>query len=113
MFNIENNIIKITKGDSASIHVDLINEGGVEYIMEEGDTLTFTVRKMIGSPVLAKIVSHDNTIDITPTVSKEFEVGSCVYDIQLRTTADDVFTIVGLENMSQVNMYVMPEVTED
>lgn len=112
MFEIKNNVIKITRGDSASLHVELMKPDGLEYVMSEGDTLTMTVRKVIGSAVLMQIVSETNEIYISPADSKKLSVGSCVYDIELKVLAGDVFTVVGLGENVTKNMIVCAEVTE-
>lgn len=112
MFEIKNQVIKMTKGDSASLKVDLKKSNGSDYVMQSGDTLTMTVRKVIGSSILMQIVSETNTINISPLDSKNLSVGSCVYDIELKTASGDVFTVIGLgENMTK-NMIVYAEVTE-
>jgi hypothetical protein len=112
MFEIKNNVIKMTRGDSASLNVNLKKADGSEYIMQEGDTLTMTVRKVIGSSILMQIVSHTKTIYISPSDSKNLLVGSCVYDIELKTASQDVFTVVGLGENVTKNMVVCAEVTE-
>lgn len=112
MFEIKDKVIKMTRGDSASLKVDLKKSDGSEYVMQEGDTLTMTVRKVIGSSVLMQIVSETNTIYISPFDSKKLLVGSCVYDIELKTASGDVFTVVGLGENITKNMIVCAEVTE-
>lgn len=112
MFEIKNNVIKMTRGDSASLTVDLKKRDGSEYVMQEGDTLTMTVRRVIGSSVLMQIISNTNTIYISPSDSKNLLVGSCVYDIELKTASADVFTVVGLGENVTKNMIVCAEVTE-
>ena len=112
MFEVKNGIIKITRGDSASLKVDLKKSDGSEYVMQSGDTLTMTVRKIIGASVLMQVVSTTNTIYISPADSKKLAVGSCVYDIELKTASGDVFTVVGLGENVTKNMIVCAEVTE-
>lgn len=112
MFSIKDNVIKITRGDSASLKVDMIQSDGTNYVMSEGDTLTMTVRKVIGSSILMQIVSETDTIYISPSDSKKLIVGSCVYDIELKTASQDIFTIIGLDENVTKNMIVCAEVTE-
>lgn len=109
---IKNKGIKITKGDSAAIKVNLVNEKGEPYDMQTGDKLTMTVRKNIDSPVLMQINSTSNILDLTPSDTKNLEVGSCCFDIQLNTSAGDVFTVVGLDCFVTKNMVVIGEVTD-
>lgn len=112
MFEIKNKVIKMTKGDSASLRIDLKKADGSSYVMQEGDKLTMTVRKVIGSSVLMQIVSEDNVIYISPSDSKKLPVGSCVYDIELKTASHDVFTVIGLDENVTKNMIVCAEVSE-
>jgi hypothetical protein len=112
MFEIKDKVIKITRGDSASLKVGLKKADGSDYVMQEGDTLTMTVRKVIGSSILMQVVSNTNTIYISPSDSKNLLVGSCVYDIELRTATQDVFTVIGLGENVTKNMIVCAEVTE-
>lgn len=113
MIKIKNNVITITKGDSASIKVTLRTEDGEEYVMHEGDKLIMTVRKKFESPVLIQIESATNIIDLFPKDTKCLEKGPCVYDIELQTSAGDVFTVVGINSdIYRTNMIVISEVTE-
>lgn len=112
MFEIKNNVIKMTRGDSASLTVALKKKDGSEYVMQSGDTLTMTVRRIIGSSILMQVISETNTIYISPVDSKKLLVGSCVYDIELKTVSGDVFTVVGLGENVTKNMIVCAEVTE-
>ena len=112
MFEIKNNFIKITKGDSAKINVNLCNPDGSPYTMSSGDKLKMSVRKKIGSQTLIEVESTDNAIRLTPSITSNLIIGQCVYDIELQTAGGDVFTVVGLHDNSTYNMYVIAEVTE-
>lgn len=112
MFEIENKIIKITKGDSAAIKCNLKNADGSDYIMKSGDKLTMTVRKKAGESILMAVESTSNILDLTPTDTNKLVAGQCVYDIQLTTSVGDVFTIAGLTDKIYTNMVVYPEITE-
>ena len=112
MFQFKNNMIKMTRGDSGSLKVDLKSSSNVPYTMRDGDTLTLTVKKSVKSEVLMQIISTTNTIYISPTDSKKLVVGNCVFDIELRTASGDVFTIIGLDDSGDKNMTVYAEVTE-
>ena len=112
MFEVKNKMIKMTKGDSASLKVDLKKSNGSSYTMQSGDTLTMTVRKSVKSEVLMQVISDKSTIYISPSDSKKLTVGNCVYDIELKTASGDVFTIIGLDDSGAKNMTVYAEVTE-
>lgn len=111
MFEIKNKIIKITKGDSAIINVDLKYSDGSEYTMSAGDTLTFTVKKSLSGSALLQVVSTTNVIELEPSQTKNLSVGGCYYDIQLDTSDGNVYTVVGIDDCCGANMIVWNEVT--
>lgn len=47
MLKVSNNIIKITKGDSAVFNVDIAFADGTPYIIKSGDKLKMTVRNKL------------------------------------------------------------------
>ena len=112
MLKFVNNIIKITKGDSAVFNVDIAYADGTPYIIKSGDKLKMTVRRRIGSEVLLESESTTNTITLTHDMTTKLVPGNCVYDIELKTSAGEVYTVIGLTDNSTYNMYVVGEVTE-
>lgn len=112
MFEIKNNIIKITKGDSATLNIDLKNNDGKPYIMSEGDTLTLTVKKDLKNPsYLMKVVSNTTQMEFDREQTKNLVVGGLYYDIQLDTHDSKTYTVVGVTSNS-FNFFVYSEVTE-
>lgn len=107
MFTLANGIMRITKGDTAEIVVDLL-----DYEMASGDKLVFTARQKIGSEIWATKESSTNTIKLTPTETKRFAAGKGCYDIELRKANGDVHTLVGLTDSVKQNLVVYSEVTE-
>ena len=112
MFEIRNNCIKITKGDTAQFDVNIGYINGVQYVMQPGDTLRMTVRKRIGSAVLLEVESTTNRITLPHEKTVNLVKGNCVFDIELKNAAGEVATIVGLKDNSTYNMYVIGDVTE-
>lgn len=112
MFKWNMNKLTITKGDSGALSIDMRKGDGSPYSMGTGDTLTFTARRAVGSPVLVSITSTTNRIVFTPNKTKLLEVGPCVFDIELSTATGDKFTLVGPLNSTDSNLNVLPEVTE-
>lgn len=111
MFEIKDNIIKLTKGDSAVIRVEIVFENGDPYVMGTGDVLRFTVRKKPTSDILLQVESSTNIINIPHSQTQNLEPGSCCYDIELTTASGEVFTVVGLSDNWATNMIVLSEVT--
>lgn len=97
MFLIDNetNTMTIVKKDTASFDVSLEN-----YVLEEGDTVTFTVAKEVEQeqPVIQVIVTEFNSgiarVRLT-SADTNIEVGDYKYDVQVNTADGRVDTIVG------------------
>ena len=97
MFLIDNdtNTMTIVKKDTASFDVSLEN-----YILKEGDTVTFTVAKEVEQeePTIQVIVEDFNsgtaTVRLT-SADTNIEAGDYKYDIQVNTADGRVDTIVG------------------
>lgn len=97
MFLIDNetNTMTIVKKDTASFDVSLEN-----YVLKEGDTVTFTVAKEVEQeePVIQVIVREFNsgiaTVRLT-SADTNIEVGDYKYDVQVNTIDGRVDTIVG------------------
>lgn len=117
MLMIEDGIITLTRGDTAALEVALITQDGTAYTMQEGDTLTITVRERADpeSEVLMAVTSQDNTLVLPHQQTKAMPVGSLSYDIQLNTASGDVFTVLGARGIGKSlrNFVVLPEVTMD
>lgn len=111
MLEIKNDVIKITKGDTAAIRVELTHVNGTSYEMQEGDKLTLTVRKKPSSGIMLSAESSTNVIEMTANMTKLLEVGACCYDIQLETASGEIYTVVGLRDNQLSNMVVWSEIT--
>ena len=97
MFLIDNdtNTMTIVKKDTASFDVSLEN-----YILKEGDTVTFTVAKTLEQEVPELQIVVEDFLDGTATFAitsenSNLEVGTYYYDIQVNTRDGRVDTIVG------------------
>jgi len=95
--NEDNNTMSITRGDTAYITVNLANSDGTTYIMNANDKLTITVKSSASdtTPAFQIVNTGTNIFHIVPNNTKELDVGTYVYDIQLDTSTDDVYTVVG------------------
>lgn len=89
------NCIKMTRGDSACIDVDLINEDEEKYIMCLGDILKFTVKNNVRSKEFVIQKKYEsNQIVLSPEDTSELNYGNYVFDIELITSSGDVYTVV-------------------
>lgn len=97
LYVLENGTIKLTRGDTAKLTVDLVNDLTKEsYIMSEGDTLTLTVKADIKSNgfIFQKKVLGSNSFIIDPSDTNGASFGKYKYDVQLNTESGDVYTVI-------------------
>lgn len=90
--------IKLTRGDTARLTVDINNDvDGNEYIIQEEDILTMTIKKNISDTeaALQKISKGVNVFHIQPSDTSHLDFGSYKYDIQLTTADGDTYTVIG------------------
>ena len=92
MFTVSGNNISLTRGDSASLHVDL-TQGDAPYEPQAGDVLTLTVKDdpNDAEAILTLTADSDCTFHFAPSDTDGLAFGSYKYDIQLET-GEDVYT---------------------
>ena len=102
------NEISLTRGDSAEFTVSLTDDTNADYIMNEADFITFSVKENISdkAPILQKTVYGKTTIEILPTDTAGFEFKKYWYDVQLNTSEGKVYTVV-----VPTALYITEEVT--
>lgn len=110
MLSLVGNELKITRGDSAYITVNIEYADGTPYVMQAGDTLKLSAKHNLNGSVDMEVASSNSTLHITPELSRGLVVGKGFFDIQL-TTSEDIFTLVGVVDQDIPNMVVYPEVT--
>lgn len=96
MLYISGNNIRLTRGDTAYLTVPITLETGDPYEMQNGDTLTLSVKKRLSDTdyCFQKINTGGNTFHITPEDTKNLDFKTYKYDIQLQTESGDVYTII-------------------
>ena len=98
MFVIEKNKkIILTKGDTASIYVQIVDLEGKEYVIQPEDVITMTVRKTPNSDVaIEKVATPDHYIVFSPSDTSSLSTGLYVYDVQIHVGGnfDNTYTIV-------------------
>lgn len=91
--------IKVTRGDTLALAVDLAAEDGSSYELQPGDTLTLTVKKSTGldEPVLVqkRMTSETGAVTRLGEEDTSLAYGAYAYDVELRTAGGDVCTVVG------------------
>lgn len=89
--------IIITKGDTASIFVQIVDLENKEYEIQPEDVITMTVRKTANSEVsISKVATPDHYLVIEPDDTKDLKTGLYIYDVQLKIGGRDdaIYTIV-------------------
>lgn len=107
MLYINNNTIKLTRGDTAYLPVSITLDDE-EYMLKSDDTLTLTIKKYVNddSFVLQKIINGENTFHIEPSDTSSLSFGLYKYDIQLNRANGDTHTIIDVSDFE-----ILQEVT--
>lgn len=92
---IEGNRICMVKGDTGYFNINLHYDNGNNYVVREGDKITFSVKRSIydSDYALQKNVNAGEVIAIAPEDTQNLTSGDYVYDVQLNTTLGEVFTV--------------------
>jgi hypothetical protein len=116
MFKTCGNNIYITRGDSSTLAVDILNADGTAYSMVDGDVINFTVKKhATDAAALISKSTSDSTITVTgneasiginPGDTKSLDYGIYLYDVQITHKDGSVDTFITPTPFS-----VMEEVT--
>ena len=92
MINIKNNNIYLTRGDTAYLQVKY--DG---YEIKEGDVVKFSVKKEFNDDDYAfqLVMPAEKVFNIIPSDTKNLDCGNYYYDVELHTTLNEVFTVIG------------------
>lgn len=103
------NDIKLIRGDTARFEVEILDQSGEKYVLQEGDKLVFTVKRNTSTDevILQKQILGD-TFTLMHDDTKDLEYRKYVYDIQLTQSNGDVTTVI-----PPSDFVVMPEVNFD
>ncbi len=120
MFKVEDSVVYITRGDDAELEVSITDGAGAAYTMQDGDTLTLTVRELpsFDSAVVFSVSSADNRIILSHADTANAEVGRYSADIELvsdgkrRTVWPELESSDRYKVKNFKNFVIMPEVSE-
>lgn len=93
----ENGVIKLTRGDTAYLKVDIVNDlSGEPYEMDPNDTLTLTVKRTVKDTEICfqKTIKGSTEFKIEPEDTVHCSFAKYKYDVQLKRTNGDVHTVV-------------------
>lgn len=97
MLNVKNNVIKLTRGDTAYITVPIVDDKtGQPVTLTDHDYLTFTVKKTIydEEACFKHTLAGSNAFKIYPEDTSGLEYGRYFYDVQLVNADGDVYTVI-------------------
>lgn len=97
MIEVDDNVISLTRGDSAAFVLDLEDENGDPYVPNPGDVIRFAMSKTYGvdEPLIRKEVDHETMqVELEPEDTKHLAFGNYVYDIELTDESGHVTTIL-------------------
>lgn len=114
--NERTNEIKLTRGDSLSVKIDLYNSAGEVYTPEEGDRIRFALKRSDirndrkgfkdEDPLIEKSIPIDTlTLELAPTDTKSLAFITYAYDIEMTFANGRVDTFV-----QNAKFTIMPEV---
>lgn len=98
MLTINDNQIYLTRGDTATIHVQILNTDGTEYTPSAADQIIFTMSKLWAThKKLTKTIPNNSLILVlNPSDTLDLPCGDYVYDIRLkRSGLCDTFIVEG------------------
>lgn len=89
--------ISLTRGDTCTIKIDILDQDGMIYLPREGDVVRFAAKKDFskGAPAILKEVPIDTMVlKLDPEDTKQLEYGKYVYDVELTKANGDVDTFI-------------------
>lgn len=99
MIKISGKTIRMTKGDTLEVPVNIMTKEGLVYIPSEGDVIRFAMKKTYedAEPLILKTIPNDTLIlRLESSETKDLEVSKIpyVYDIELTTSTGTVDTFL-------------------
>ena len=103
MFVVEGDKITLTRGDSFLATVEIKNADGSEYVLQEGDKVTFYLKRDImnaaksryadAQPLITKEIPA-LVLKLEPDDTKGLSFGEYVYDVEITFANGDVDTFI-------------------
>lgn len=84
MFKVINNKVYLTRGDSATLPLDVADKNGNAYAVQSDDAVVLTVKKTTAD--MAYLIQkrlNNGTFSFIPTDTESWDYGDYVYDVQL------------------------------
>ena len=108
MLKISGNKISLTRGDTARLTVNVTDDSGNPYEIQNDDILTLSLKKNVKEVdyYMSKNIMGSDTFHIEPKDTSMLNFGKYTYDVQLTTSDGDVYTVIPPSEFE-----ILPEVT--
>lgn len=95
MLEVKDSNIILTRGDSASLKIDIKDADDKDFIFTQDFTITFTVKKYCESKfnLIQKTLSNSNAFELTPEDTNNLPFGEYYYDVEMKTD-NKVYTVI-------------------
>lgn len=97
MVRIRGTTITMTRGDTLSVDVEIVQADGSKYILRDGDSVRFAMKRDYtdAEPILLKDLDDVNPrIELLPEDTKDLDFGRYVYDVELTKEDGTVDTFI-------------------
>lgn len=101
MLKVTGSDIQLTRGDSGTFTIEILNPDGSKYIRQDGDELVFTLKENTHTNETLLQKNIDGLVlEILPTDTEGIKYGTYKYDVQLTTSTGQVFTVIAPSNFT-------------
>ena len=91
----ENNAITLTRGDTATVNLVILDEEGETYELADGDTCVLTVKASSWAPeALMELTAENLAFSFDSSATAALSPGTYHYDIRLKTASGASYTVV-------------------
>lgn len=95
MLNCQNNVITMTRGDTAVLRLDITDDKGNPYKLTDSDVVLLTLkRSVLDKSVIFQKSMVDGKIIIQPQDTASLEYGQYFYDVELTKEDGFVATVI-------------------
>lgn len=95
MLKVVNNGISLTRGDTATFRLEIKNQDGTPYDIQEDDQVLFTIKKNTQTTdVVIQKAAINNRITIAAKETESLDYGTYYYDVELRRPDGLVATVI-------------------
>lgn len=101
-YKVKGTTITLTRGDTFSATIKIVQPNGEEYVCSSGDRIRFAAKANIKDekPIIFKEIPIGTmTLTLQPEDTKELPFGTYIYDIELTKSTGEVDTFITKSNL--------------